>query len=233
MNENGIFRRRNLPHWDVEDKPSFITACLEGSIPAAGLRRIRAYRDELENRPCPKDLPEADWEMQKHKLLYRLVDSLLDGECPTMHLSDERLAIVVQNAFLHFADERYHLYAFVVMPSHHHWVFLPKEDWVEQLIKSQAHKKLKRTPREAISHSIQSYTAKQCNRLLNKNGTFWQSETFDHFARDDAELHRIIQYIEQNPVVAGLADAPENYRYSSAYLRKSLGIRPIEPIPKM
>ncbi len=142
----------------------------------------------MEKPACPKDLPEADWEMQKHKLLYRLVDSLLDGECPTMHLSDERLAIVVQNAFLHFADERYHLYAFVVMPSHHHWVFLPKEDWVEQLIKSQAHKKLQRTPREAISHSIQSYTAKQCNRLLNKNGTFWQSETFDHFARDDAEF---------------------------------------------
>ncbi len=40
MFENGVFRRRNLPHVDVEGKPTFITACLHGSIPTSGLREI-------------------------------------------------------------------------------------------------------------------------------------------------------------------------------------------------
>ena len=232
MNEGSLFRRRNLPHWDVEDKPSFITACLEGSIPALGLRRIRNYRAELEHRPRPEDLSEADWEMQKHKLVFRFVDSLLDGESPTKDLVDERLAKVVEGAFLHFAEERYHLYAYVVMPSHHHWVFLPKSEWIEQLTASQPVKKARQTPRESISHSIQSYTAHQCNRLLSRTGAFWQTETFDHFVRDDAELHRVIQYIEQNPVVAGLAKVPHEFCFSSARVRNKLGIPVGEPLPK-
>ena len=29
---DGVFRRRNLPHWDVLEQPVFITGCLQGSI---------------------------------------------------------------------------------------------------------------------------------------------------------------------------------------------------------
>ena len=43
-----------------------------------------------------------------------------------------------------------------------------------------------------------------CNRVRGESGNYWQSETFDHWARDDAEMYRIIEYIERNPVHAGL-----------------------------
>ena len=72
---------------------------------------------------------EPEWEHHRQKLLFGFVDQLLDGESPVCHLKDERQAAIVQNAFLHFADERYRLLAFVVMPSHHHWLFLPDEAW--------------------------------------------------------------------------------------------------------
>lgn len=232
MNENGAVRRRDLPHIDVEGKPSFITACLDGSIPASGLKRVREYRDELKNRPRPESISEAEWELKKHKLVFKFVDSILDGESPVKQLADDRLAEIVQNAFVHFAEDRYHLYAFVVMPSHHHWLFLPKADWAEEFAISQIGKKNVRTPRESISHSIQSYTGNQCNRLLGRTGSFWQVETFDHYARDEAELFRIIQYIEQNPVVAGLVSRAEDYRWSSANLRQQLGLQPGQAIPK-
>ncbi|WP_153555340.1 hypothetical protein [Roseimaritima sediminicola] len=229
---DGIFRRRNLPHIDIEGKPSFVTACLQGSLPAAGLKQIRDYRQELDARSKPHDRSDADWELQKHKLVFKLVDSLLDQQPPVKHLADERLAEIVQDAFLHFAGERYHLFAFVVMPSHHHWVFLPIDDWVDELATGQRHKSNKRTPREVISHSVQSYTGTQCNRLLGKTGSFWQVETFDHCVRDEAELHRIIEYIENNPVVAGLVEHVDQYRWSSARLRKEFGIQRGMPIPK-
>ncbi len=232
MNENGVFRRRDLPHIDVDGKPSFITACLDGSLSAAGLKRIRAYRDELNEREKPGELSDADWKMKKHKLVFKLVDSILDGESPVKRLEDDRLAEIVQNAFLHFADERYKLFAFVVMPSHHHWLFLPDPFWSEQLAISQRNKKHKRSPREAISHSIQSFTGSQCNRVLGVTGSFWQVETFDHYARDEAEVMRIITYIEQNPVVAGLVTRAEDYRWSSAHIRVRLGIAASETIPK-
>ena len=113
MQPEGVFRRRQLPHWDVEGKPIFITACLNGSISAAGLARIREYRDELDRHPRPAENSEQQWERKKVKLVFRLVDELLDHQSPVRHLEDERQAKIVQDAFLHFADERYSLLAFV------------------------------------------------------------------------------------------------------------------------
>jgi hypothetical protein len=229
-----IFRRRNLPHQDVDGHPIFITACLDGSLSAVGLSRIDQYRKELEFRPKPKDVTPADWEHRKQKLLFTFVDKLLDGESPVRHLADDKQAEIVQNAFLHFANERYKLLAFVVMPSHHHWLFLPDENWATQAVQ-QARKQLgkQKTPREIISHSIQSYTATMCNRIRGSTGQYWQHETFDHWARDEVEMFRIIEYIEMNPVKAGLATSREDYMWSSARIRQQRGLAPGEPIPKV
>jgi hypothetical protein len=87
-----------------------------------------------------------------------------------------------------------------------------------------------RTPREIISHSIQSYTATMCNRVRNATGPYWQDETFDHWARDESELLRIIHYIEQNPVVAGLVARAEDWQWSSARLRSVIGGKPGQPL---
>jgi type I restriction enzyme R subunit len=229
-----LFRRRRLPHQDVDGHPIFITACLEGSLSAAGMSRIAKYRDELELRPRPAEMQPADWEHHKQKLLFAFVDRLLDCDSAVRHLEDSAQAEIVQNAFLHFANERYKLFAFVVMPSHHHWLFLPDEGWSLRAVQESRGKDGKqKSPREIISHSIQSYTATWCNRVRGESGQYWQHETFDHWARDEAEMLRIIEYIEMNPVRAGLAATPEDYNWSSARIRKRLGLKPGQAIPKV
>ncbi len=233
MSDNAIIRRRKLPHIDVDGKPYFITGCLAGSIPAAGLKRIYRFRKELDSRPTPANMPAQQWATTKNKLVFKLVDELLDGNCPVTHLSDPRLAKIVANALLHFASQRYKLFAFVVMPSHHHWLFLPDDAWSEKLAISERNKANCRTPREAISHSIQSYTSTMCNRIQQKSGTFWQDETYDHLVRDDEELLRIIHYIEMNPVKAGLINKPELWPFSSSAIRARLGIPAGHAIPSM
>jgi REP element-mobilizing transposase RayT len=135
------------------------------------------------------------------KLLFKFVDSLLDGEPAVRHFENEAVAQLVVNAFLYFAEERYKLLAFVVMPSHHHWLFLPIPSWCEQLAARQSNNETKRSAREVISHSMQSFTGTQCNRLLSLSGSFWQMESFDHYARDEAEVMRIMDYIENNPLL--------------------------------
>ena len=211
--QEGVFRRRQLPHWDVEGKPFFLTACLAGSLSSAGLRKIRRYRSELDDRRRPNELSHNQWELKKDKLVFKLVDQLLDHQSPVRHLEDQRQAEVVCNALLHFAGTRYTLLAFVVMPSHYHWLFLPLENWISSISEEACRT---RTPRERISQSIQSFTAKECNRIRGTSGTYWQGETFDHWVRNDGELARIIQYIEQNPVAAGLVADSADYPWSSA-----------------
>jgi len=65
-----------------------------------------------------------------------------------------------------------------------------------------------------------------CNRIRGSSGSYWQTETFDHWARDGAEMCRIIDYIENNPVKAGLVGQPEQWRWSSAYIRSAAGLEP-------
>jgi len=220
MRREPIFRRRRLPHWDFPNATYFITACLEGSIPARGLADLDQFRESLEAKPCPEGLTEEDWETQKLKMLFARFDHWIDDEPAVRYLEDERLAEQVRGSLYHFAGERYDLIAYVIMASHFHWVFRPTREWSEEVYAEDDD----RTPRQRIMHSIRSYTAKECNRLLGRTGVFWQVESYDHCVRDDAELQRIIEYVEQNPVKAGLAVKPQEWRSSSAHDRALWGM---------
>lgn len=229
----GLFRRRRLPHWDVEDATYFITACLAGSIPAQGLIELQEFREELDRKPRPDTLSIDEWDARKHKLLFARFDNIIDAEPAVKHLANPAAALEVANSLRHFAGQRYDLLAFVVMPSHFHWVFHPKASWVQTFAheRQQAGKPAPRSPRERIMQSVKGYSARQCNRLLNLNGQFWQDESYDHVVRNDDELFRIIEYVENNPVKAGLVQRHEDWHWSSAHLRFRLSIPYGQPLP--
>jgi len=93
----------------------------------------------------------------------------------------------------------YELDAWVVMPNHVHLLILPH------------------VPLPAITRRLKSWTARQANELLGLTGRpFWQDESYDHWVRNGQERDRIVRYIEQNPVSAGLAVSPEEWEWSSA-----------------
>ena len=216
-----LFRRRRLPHWDVEDATYFITACLAGSVPAEGLTRLRRYRDELEHRPRPVTITIEEWEYRKHKLIFSKFDDIIDADSAVRHLASPAAASEVEKSLRHFAGERYDLLAFAVMPSHFHWLFRPQPKWVQTCIdESQRTGASKlRTAHERIVQSAKGYSARRCNQLLGLSGQFWQDESYDHVVRNDEELFRIIDYVENNPVKAGLVARREDWRWSSAYHR--------------
>jgi len=218
MEQADLFRRRNLPHWDRPDAVYFVTSCLEGSIPASGLLEIYRLREELKRRPKPKGQTEAQWKVALWKQQFVAVEKWLDVSPANRALAEPRLAQSVENSVFHFAGQRYDLLAYVVMPSHLHWVFWPLPQWVMTLpakVKS---------ARQLITYSLKRFTANECNRLRRTRGTFWQVESYDHWVRDAEELERIIHYVEWNPVKAGLVTAPEEWRFSSAALRAEMGI---------
>src|SRR5690349_18123632 len=123
----GLFRRRKLPHWDVDGATYFVTSCLEGSLSARGYAALARYRQELDERPAPAGIGKADWEVQRHKLLFARFDEWVDRWPAVKYLEDSRLAEEVRTSLYYFAGQRYHLLAYVVMPSHFHCVFRPLE----------------------------------------------------------------------------------------------------------
>ena len=93
----------------------------------------------------------------------------------------------------------YELSAWVVMPNHVHLLILPKVALPE------------------ITRWLKGSTARRANQLLGRTGLpFWQDESYDHWVRTTKELDRIIGYIEENPVSAGLVVSMELWPWSSA-----------------
>lgn len=231
---DGQIRRRRLPHWDVDRGTYFVTACLEGSIPARGWLRFWKFREQLDSKPQPAGMTEDEWEHHKNKLAFGEFDKLLDFESAIRHLANPDAAAELERNLRFFAGDRYDLIAYVVMPSHFHWVFRPWDEWVESVRKLEiAEEKTQRTPRQRIMQSVKGFSARQIKSLLGLEGEFWQMESYDHVVRGDDELARIIEYIENNPVKAGLCGRQEDWRWSSAAVRVRLNLNRGDAIPKV
>jgi hypothetical protein len=63
------------------------------------------------------------------------------------------------------------------------------------------------------------FSARQANRQLGRTGPFWQTEYWDRFIRDERHFAATEDYIDQNPVKAGLAAAAALWPYGSARLK--------------
>jgi len=171
-------------------------------------------------------MSEREWDAHRWKLGFVRLEEWLDRQPANRMLERPELAQVVLDGMVHFAEERYDLLAYVVMPSHFHWVFRPRVEWSQRLAEDGP------TARENIMYSLKRFTSNCCNRLARQRGTFWQAESYDHWIRDGDEMGRIIRYVEENPVAAGLvADAAE-WRFSSAWARRLSATEWGMPIPK-
>ncbi|WP_421999110.1 REP-associated tyrosine transposase [Reyranella sp.] len=131
------------------------------------------------------------------------IDRALDSGRGACWLAQPAIASTVEDAILHFDGERYRLLAWCIMPNHVHVVVEP----------APGHSL------GSIVRSWKSFTANGGNRLLGRDGPFWHRDYFDRFIRDEGHLARTIDYVENNPVKAGLVPEPAGWRWSSARLR--------------
>ncbi len=157
-----------------------------------------------------------------NKLVFARFDGWIDRSPAVKRLENPEVARIVCDAFLYFADIRYDLLGYVVMPSHFHWVFHPRNEWFEKNRKVGD----ERSPRQWIMQSIKGFTARRCNEVLGLSGAFWQDESWDHVVRGDDELERILRYVEENPVKARFVKTPEDWLWSSARHRKERSVEP-------
>jgi len=123
-----------------------------------------------------------------------------DRKGPTW-LENPSVAEIVAQAILHGADSRkfYELYPWVIMSNHVHLLILPL------------------VAIATITRWLKGSTAHEANRLLGRTGyPFWQAESYDRYVRDEREFVRIANYIEANPVSAGLVASPELWPFPNA-----------------
>lgn len=230
MTEHREYYHRHLPHWQPQGATFFITFRLKGSLP---YEVIETLREEREQEKLALDkMPETERAKQDYldeRRSFGRWDSLLDkAEFGPHWLSRPEIAKIVKEA-LHYRDRReYDLYAFCIMSNHVHAVFKPMErrsdcqsdlqpDYQSDLQthpnQSDYQSNLQNCPPlHKIMQSLKRHTARQSNIILGREGAFWQDESYDHVIRDNDEFLRIIHYVLENPVKAGLVSNWEEWQ---------------------
>ncbi|MFZ0883733.1 MAG: transposase [Candidatus Acidiferrales bacterium] len=134
---------------------------------------------------------------------FRRADERLDhGDTGPVWLKDPRVAASVVRKLTHGDEalQHYSLHAYVVMSNHVHVLLTPK------------------VPVRRLTNSLKGVTARAANKILQRSGQrFWQDESYDHWCRSLAEFARIREYIERNPVAAGLVAKASDWPWSSAH----------------
>jgi REP element-mobilizing transposase RayT len=121
---------------------------------------------------------------------FAALDRLLDeSRCGAFHMREPAIANMIVDAIQYNTKTlgHYFLHAFVVMPNHVHLLATPA------------------VALPKLTKSLKGITAKRANTMLALTGSpFWQEESYDHLVRHEREFNRIRNYIEGNPVRAGL-----------------------------
>jgi REP element-mobilizing transposase RayT len=147
------------------------------------------------------DEPSALQLQLQHKLLVQ-IDKYEDSGCGQCFMKDGRVAKIVFDNLMFHNGKKYNLLKWCIMPNHVHVLI----------------EVFRGISLSEILHSWRSFTAHQINKLLNRIGQVWMMEYFDRYIRDSDHYEKVVNYIHNNPVKAGLVSSPTEYRWSSAFV---------------
>ncbi|MFZ1322209.1 MAG: transposase [Ignavibacteria bacterium] len=196
------FYRRIYPHFQLDNEYYFVTSRLIDSIPAFKLTELRNNFRKDENL-LKKLYTKEKYKEERYNLLKKYFgyydDCLNRSLSQVNYLSDERIAKIVSDSFRFLNGRVFDMISFCIMPNHFHILIK-----IGKLLK----------PFYRIMQSLKRHTSRQSNIVLNKSGTFWEEESYDHIVRDEIELLRIMKYILNDPVKAGLVKNAFDWKWS-------------------
>jgi putative transposase len=192
-------RQRNLPHLERPGASYFITWRLAGTIPSELLESLRFQTQALHGRSkdTTNNSEKRKQAADERKRIFEQFDRHLDSESTgPKWLTDPCMADIVCNVIKDqtaFAS----IDCFTVMSNHVHLLFTPIDP---------------HTARDVLKR-IKQITAFHCLKISHSIAPFWEGENYDHIVREN-EWARILIYIIQNPVAAGLCKHWRDWPYT-------------------
>jgi REP element-mobilizing transposase RayT len=208
------FYRRKLPHRHSPGATLFITFRLADSIPTTLLRQWLA-ENEFRRRAAARGEPEIEFRRRWFARFEDVLDKAANGP---RWLADPRIAQIVADSLTYRDGRVYDLSAYCIMSNHVHTVFTPllSTNSIKE-VKGSSPLRFESTEATVpvIMKSLKGYTAREANKVLNRTGAFWEEESYDHEIKDGEEFGRVVRYVLNNPVKAGLvnhwSEWPWNY----------------------
>jgi REP element-mobilizing transposase RayT len=213
------FSRRRRPHIQPPGARLFVTYRLAGSVPQSKVREYKAKKEWLENQlkraqaaeqaeeaPALKQWVERVEEFNRHWFL-KFEEILDQAKTGPMWMRDEKVAKAVADSLHALDGKAYELDAYSVMSNHVHTIFKPfvSENNLQEGRNKDGHTVFtsEYPSLEHITQSLKGSSARKCNLILSRSGSFWEHESFDHVIRP-GKFSATMRYVLNNPVKAGL-----------------------------
>jgi len=203
------FYRNNLPHYQPEGAIFAVSFRLAFNLPRSIIESLKVDKSEYERISSSLNSSEKDrYDLEFKRKYFNNFDNFLDKyhDSPDW-LKNKETADCVQVSLIFLNQKKYMVHCYTIMPNHVHLIIEPvKKDNRYYAISE-------------ILQSLKGYTARECNKILNREGQFWQHGHYDHMIRDADDYNYQVEYVKNNPVKAGFVKTWEEWRYT--YVRQS------------
>jgi len=197
--DNRWWSRGYLPHYDSAEHAQFITIRLADSVPSHVQVALNAELESL--RMKGGDSQAIGYHRRKR------IEALLDAGYGSCALQAESVAEVILRALEKLVEQGHDVVRWVVMPNHIHLLL-----------------KIRRgTALSTVIRFFKGRTGREANKVLGASGRFWFPEYFDRYIRDSDHLAKVLRYIDENPVRAGLVGVAADWRFGSAAAENTRG----------
>ena len=202
----GWHSRGYVPHFDGADLIQHITFHLADSLPKEAIARMQRELEELPEETRSKE--------QRQR-----IQDLLDAGCGSCVLRREDCAGVVQDSLLFGDGKRYRLLSWVVMPNHVHALIQQNGFALAKIVQSWKRHTSREIHRLLLGSPSCTRPVEDSSRVQlgdpRETPALWQREYWDRFVRDERHFLSVKNYIEQNPVKAGLVRDARDWRWGS------------------
>ncbi len=191
------FTRRRLPHWRVLGKSYFVTFRLKNTIPENVVKELKAERVKLEKSKANQEKIDRFVRSEFIKI-ESILDNLNNDFC---YLKNPEIASLIIDTF-NFIEKKF-FWAFpclTIMPNHVHCFAIKQPDANVSL--------------ETALGSLKQHVSREANKILGIKGRRWCDENFDHWCRTPESGDKIIKYIINNPVKAGLVNDWRDWKWT-------------------
>ena len=139
-------------------------------------------------------------------------------------IREEYMQIIIESWKHCQKDKGLEIYGWSIMPSHVHMIIGSKKNKLEDIVrdmKKHTSSELRIAIKNNNFESRKEWIIWMMERAGKKNGNnkdwqFWQQHNNPIEMKDQQMFDKTLDYIHQNPVVAGFVTKPEDWKYSSA-----------------
>lgn len=189
------FWRNRLPHWEVKNGRYFITIRCYGSLPGEVRQRLHSVQNAL-----AAIKPSSTQFVQLQRQYFLTLEKYLDKGKGFSPFWSSVAAQELNEAIDNLPDYGWKAPHFVIMPNHVHLLTYPFEEENSLGLK-------------LTWQRFKGRTARTLNEILGRSGAFWQADWFDRWMRSESEEEKVIEYIHDNAVKAGLVKSWKHYRW--------------------